>query len=96
MSSADFTIYAPGIGTLSYSLISSGENSVHFLQLMPFTIFPISKFVPPGTHHCGVDRGGMVWEGFAQHLYTWINFSDLWELINLPWATIGVGDCEVN
>ena len=32
LSSADFTIYAPGIGTLSYSLISSGENSAfaHF------------------------------------------------------------------
>ena len=33
LSSADFTIYTPGIGTLSiYTLISSGENSVfaHF------------------------------------------------------------------
>ena len=32
LSSADFTNYAPGIGTLSYSLISSGENSAfaHF------------------------------------------------------------------
>ena len=32
LSSADFTIYAPGIGTLSYSLISSGEHSAfaHF------------------------------------------------------------------
>ena len=45
MSSADFTIYTPGIGTLSllYGLISSGENSAHFLQLMPFTIFPIFR-----------------------------------------------------
>ena len=34
--------------------------------------------------------------GFAQHLYTSINFSDLWELVNLPCATIGVGDCEAN
>ena len=43
-----------------------------------------------------MDRGGMVWEIFAQKLYTWINFSNLWELANLPCATIGVGDCEVN
>ena len=48
MSSADFTIYTPGTGTLSYSLIFSGDNSTHFLQLMPFTIFQF--FVPPGTH----------------------------------------------
>ena len=66
MSSADFTIHTPGIGTLLYGLISSGENSVHFLQLMPFTVFLV--FVPPVTHHCWVDRGGMVWEVFAQHL----------------------------
>ena len=41
-------------------IISSGENSVHFLQLMTFTIYPI--FVPPGTYHCWVGRGGMVRE----------------------------------
>ena len=34
------------------------ENSAHFLQLMPFPIFPI--FMPQGTHHCWVDRGSMV------------------------------------
>ena len=34
--------------------------------------------------------------GFAQHLYTLINFSDLRELVNFPCATIGVGDCEEN
>ena len=34
--------------------------------------------------------------GFAQHLYTSINFSDLRELVNLPCASIGVGDCEAN
>ena len=37
MSSA-FTICTPGIGTLSYSLISSEESSAQFQQLMPFTI----------------------------------------------------------
>ena len=47
----------------------SGENSEHFLQLMPFTIFPI--FVPPGTHYCWMDRGSMVWYVFVQHLSTW-------------------------
>ena len=34
--------------------------------------------------------------GFAQHLYTSVNFSDLKELVNIPCATIGVGDCETN
>ena len=34
--------------------------------------------------------------GFAQHLYTLINFSDLRELVNFPRAAIGVGDCEAN
>ena len=46
--------------SLLYGLIYSGENSGHFLQLIPFIIFPI--FVPPGTHHCLVDRGSMIWE----------------------------------
>ena len=61
MSSADFTIYTPGIGTLSYMVSSPlGENSAHFLQLMPFTFFQF--FGPPGTHHCWVGRGSMEWE----------------------------------
>ena len=34
--------------------------------------------------------------GFAQYLYTLINFSDLRKLVNFPCATIGVGDCEAN
>ena len=34
--------------------------------------------------------------GFAQHLYTLINFSDLRELVNFQCVTIGVGDCEAN
>ena len=37
--------------SLLYGLISYEENFVHFLQLMPFTIF-----VPPGTYHCLVGR----------------------------------------
>ena len=39
------------------ALISSGENSAHFLQLMSFTIFHF--FVPLGTHHCWVGRDHM-------------------------------------
>ena len=46
--------------TLLYGLISSGENSAHFLQPIQLTSFPI--FILPGTHHCWVDRGGMIWE----------------------------------
>ena len=42
----------------------------------------------------GQRRHGM--RGFAQHLYTLINVSDLRELVNFPCATIGVGDCEAN
>ena len=42
MSSADFTIYTPGIGTLSYMVSSPlGRIQRIFLQLMTFTIFPI-------------------------------------------------------
>ena len=40
--------------SLLYGLIS-GENSAHFLQLMPLIIFQF--FVPPG--HCWVGRGSM-------------------------------------
>ena len=43
--------------SLLYGLISSGENSAHFLQLMPRTIFQF--FIPPGTHYCWVSRGSM-------------------------------------
>ena len=46
--------------SLLYGLISSGENSTHFLQLMPFTIFHF--FIPPGTHYCWVGKGSMEWE----------------------------------
>ena len=34
--------------------------------------------------------------GFAQHLYSLINFSDLRELVNFPCVINGVGDCEAN
>ena len=75
MSSADFTIYTPGIRTLSYTVSSPRGEFSAFSAANAIHNFPV--FIPPGTHHCWVDRGSMVWEVFAQHLYTWINFSDL-------------------
>ena len=66
MSSADFTIYTPGIGTLLYGLISSEENSAHFLHLMPFTILQFS------VHQVAITAGWAeaVWnEKFTRHLY---------------------------
>ena len=57
------TIYTPGIGTLFYSLMSSGENSAftHFCcsysQSLQFRFL-----VPPATHHCWLDRGSMIWK----------------------------------
>ena len=46
MSSANFAIHTPSIRTLSYGFISSGENSAHFLQIMPsqFSIFPSTRY----------------------------------------------------
>ena len=51
-STADFTIYTPGIGTLSLSLIWSVSTPIH---QSPFS-------TSLGTHHCWVNRGDMVWE----------------------------------
>ena len=89
------TIYTRGNGTLSYT-ISCGENSAHFLQLMQFTSF--SNFRPTRYPSVlgGQRRYGM--SGFAQYLYTSINFSDLRVglLVNVPCATILVGNCEAN
>ena len=70
LSSAVFTIYAPGTGTLSYSLISSGENSAfaHFAAAIA-NHYNFSFLVPPGTHHCWVDRGGMIWEACPTPLH---------------------------
>ena len=60
--SVDCTIYTPGIGTLSFSLISSGENSA-FLHTFCYSYsqsLQYSFLIPPGTHHCWVDRGGVI------------------------------------
>ena len=92
--SADCTIYTPGIGnSLLHGLISSGENSAHFLQLMTyhnaishFTILHFFRSTRYPSLLGGQRRSGM--RGFAQHLYTQVNFSDLRELVTLPCATI--------
>ena len=57
---------------------------MHVLQLMPFTIFPLSFHqVPISAGWTEAVRHERI---FAQYLYTSIYFSDLWELVNLPCA----------
>ena len=71
MSSADFTLYTPGTGTLSYMVSTPlGKNSALILQLMSFTftIFTIFSF-----QQVPITAGWAeaVWnEKFAQHFYT--------------------------
>ena len=56
--------------SLLYGLISSGENSAHFLQLLPFTILNCSFHQVPIT--AGWTELEAAWyEILAQHLYTW-------------------------
>ena len=88
-SSADCTILRPWYrNSLLYGLISSGENSAHFLQLMPFHNSPFFRSTRYPSLLGGQRQSGM--RGFAQHLYTRSNFSDLRELVTLPCATICV------
>ena len=77
MSSVDYNLHPWYWNSLLYRLISSGENSVHFLQLMPFTIFSSFHYTGYPSLLGGLRQYGM--RGFAQHVYTWINFSDLME-----------------
>ena len=92
MGSVDFTIHTPGTGTLSYMISSPLENSAHFQQLMPFTIFPV--FVPPGTctHHCWVDKGSILWEVLSNTSTHELTSVICWELVNLPCATMWVDE----
>ena len=70
LSSADFTIYAPGIGTLSYTVSSPlGEFSICALCCSYSQSLQFSFLVPPGTHHCWVDRGGVIWEACPTPLH---------------------------
>ena len=76
--------------SLLYSLISSGENSAHFLQLMPFTILQFS------FHQVSITAG---WaeavrnEKFARHSYTTSSGNWTRDLLSLSpntlinWAT---------
>ena len=64
MSSADFTIYTPGIETLSYM---HGENSAHFLQLMPHTILQVLFYQLPIT----AGWAEAVFNEKFANLYTW-------------------------
>ena len=63
VSSADITIYTPGIGTLFYGLISSGRiHRILNMQLMPFTILQFLFHQVP----INAGRAGTVWnETFA-------------------------------
>ena len=54
--------------SLLYCLISCGENSVHFLQLMPFTVLHVSFHQIPIT--AGWTEAAW-YERLAQHSYTW-------------------------
>ena len=64
----------------------SAADAIHNVSKFRSTMYP--------SLLGGQRRHGM--RGYAQHLYTLINFSDLRELVNFPCATIGVGDCEAN
>ena len=62
LSAADFTIYAPGIVTLSYTVSSPLGRIQHshtLLQLYSQSL-QFSFLIPSGTHHCWVDRGSVI------------------------------------
>ena len=84
-SSADCTIYTPGIGTHSYLLWGefialNAANAISQFSIFRFTRYP--------SLLGGQRRSGM--RGFAQHLFTRSNFSDLRKLVTLQCATICV------
>ena len=66
LSSAHFTIYTPGTGTLSCKVSSPLGTIQHLCTLLQSVQF--SFLVPPGNYHCWVERGG-IYERLAQHLY---------------------------
>ena len=94
VSSADFTIYTPGIGTLSYMVSSHLGRIKHIFCRWCHSYFSNFRSTRYPSLLGGQRQHGM--RDFAQHLYTLINFSDLRELVNFPCATIGVGDCKAN
>ena len=63
MSSAAFTIYTPGTGTLSYTVSSPlGRLQICTLCCNYNQSLQFRLLVPSGTHHCLMERGGMIWE----------------------------------
>ena len=53
-----------------YSLISSRENSAFaFFAAAKANHYNFSFLIAPSTHHCCVDRGGVVWEACATPLH---------------------------
>ena len=61
----------PGIGTHSFTVSSPwGECNADYSWSWKFTITIVSLYVPPGTHHCWVDRGNED-SKLAQGFYAW-------------------------
>ena len=57
-SSADVKIYAPDRGTLSYTVSAPLGRIEHYTICCSYSqSLQYSFLVPPGTHHCWVDRG---------------------------------------
>ena len=59
-SSTDFTIYTPGIDTHSY-MVSSPLGKIPCIFCISY-IHNSPFVIPPGTHHCWVNRGGTIWK----------------------------------
>ena len=69
--SADCTIYTPGIGTHSFTVSSPLGRIQHLSTLQQYIAnsLQFSFLVPPGTHYCWVDRGGVIWEACPTPLH---------------------------
>ena len=78
LSSADFTVYAL---VLELFLIQShllwGEFSICALCCSYSQSLQFSFLVPPGTHHCWVDRGGVIWEACPTPLHMTVSVVDV-------------------
>ena len=64
-----FLIFTPGIGTVQS--LFSGENSAfaHFAAVIGNHYNLAVLIVPPGTHHCWVGRGSVIWEACPTPLH---------------------------
>ena len=50
-------------------MVSSPLGRIHHVSVANAIHNSPFIFVPPGTHHCWVDRGGMIWEAFPTPLH---------------------------